>query len=127
MRIIFRCYALSARAWRTLLKRGVLVGGGSDSPVEDYAPLWGIYWAVARSDEQGGLAWRAEQRLSVEEALRIYTKNGAIMAHQAGKLTDLVVLDQDLFEMDPQEIKDVRVLLTMMGGRETFRDASVTV
>ena len=124
-----------AYAWKTLLDRGVLVGGGSDSPVEDYAPLWGIYCAVTRSDGQGAPAWMPEQRLSVEEALSLYTRNGALLAHQethlgtleAGKLADLVVLDQDIFTVAPEEIAKTRVLLTMMGGRETFRDGAIPV
>ena len=124
--------ARESYAWKTLLDLGVLVGGGSDSPVEDFAPLWGIYCAVTRSDGQGAPAWMPEQRLSVEEALTIYTKNGALLASQeenlgtleAGKLADLVVLDRDIFTITPEEIKNVRVLLTMMGGRETYRDDS---
>ncbi len=125
--------AREAYAWKTLLDWGVLVGGGSDSPVEDYAPLWGIYCAVTRSDGQGAPAWMPEQRLSVEEALALYTRNGAMLALQeahlgtleAGKLADLVVLDQDIFTVAPAEILKTRVLLTMMGGRETFRDGTI--
>ena len=127
--------ARESYAWKTLLDRGVLVGGGSDSPVEDYAPLWGIYCAVTRSDGQGAPVWMPEQRLSVGEALTLYTENGAMLAHQerelgtleAGKLADLVVLDRDPFAIDPEEIPKTRVLLTLMGGRETFRDAAMRI
>ena len=127
--------ARTTYAWKTLLDLGVLVGGGSDSPVEDFAPLWGIYCAATRSDGAGAPPWMPEQRLSVEEALVIYTKNGAMLACQeahlgtleAGKLADLVVLDRDIFAIDPEEIPKTRVLLTMMGGRETFRDDSMTL
>jgi predicted amidohydrolase YtcJ len=126
--------ARTSYAWKTLLDLGVMVGGGSDSPVEDFAPLWGIYCAVTRSDGEGAPPWMPEQRLSVEQALAIYTQNGAMLACQeadlgtleAGKLADLVVLDRDICAIDPEEIPNARVLLTMMGGRETFRDAFIT-
>lgn len=108
-------------AWKMLLDCGVPLGGGSDSPVEDYNPLWGIYCATARP-------YRPEQSLTVEEAVALYTKGPAYLASQerhagtleAGKLADLVVLDRDIFKVPTEEIKDISVDLTIMGGQITY-------
>ena len=116
------CYA-----WRTLLECGVVVGGGSDSPVEDYRPLWGIHCAVNRPDGMGGV-WNPEERLTVEQAVRLYTVCPAILAGaqedlgtlEPGKLADLVVLDRDIFEVDTLDIQHVTVECTLVGGRFTF-------
>lgn len=113
-------------AWKTLLECGVLVGGGSDSPVEDFAPLWGIHCAVNRPGAGG--VWRPEERLSVEQAVAMYTVTPARLAGmsrelgtlEAGKLADLVVLDRDIFTVPPEEIQNLRVEYTMVGGRFTY-------
>ena len=116
------CYA-----WKTLLDAGVTVGGGSDSPVEDFSPLWGIHCAVNRPCGDGG-PWLAGQRLTPEEAAALYTTGPARLAHdeadsgtlEAGKRADLVVLDRDLFTVPHETIRDLRVVLTMAGGRVTY-------
>ena len=116
------CYA-----WRTLLEAGVALGGGSDSPVEDFSPLWGIHCAVNRPDGAGGV-FLPEQRLTPEEAAALYTTGPARLAGEetdagsleAGKYADLVVLDRDLFAVPHETIKDLRVELTMAGGRVTY-------
>lgn len=115
-------------AWKTLLDLGVVVGGGSDSPVEDYAPLWGIHCAVNRpSGPEDATPFLPDQALTVEEAVSLYTVNAAKLVHaeadlgtlEAGKLADLVVLDRDIFTVPSQEIKDLAVCLTMAGGKIT--------
>lgn len=115
-------------AWKTLLDLGVVVGGGSDSPVEDYAPLWGIHCAVNRpSGPEDYAPFLPDQALTVEEAVSLYTVNAAKLVHaeadlgtlEAGKLADLVVLDRDIFTVPSQEIKDLAVCLTMAGGKIT--------
>lgn len=116
-------------AWKTLLDCGVTVGGGSDSPVEDFSPLWGIHCAVNRPcAQEDDTPFLPEQALTAEEAVAIYTVNAAKLVHaetdlgtlEAGKLADLVVLDRDIFSVDPKEIKDLTVTLTMAGGRITY-------
>lgn len=115
-------------AWKTLLDSGVFLGGGSDSPVEAYDPLWGIYCAVTREDGRGASSWMPEQRLTVEEAVALYTKGPAFLAGQeahagtleAGKFADLVVLGGDIFEVPSEEIQNLKVELTMMGGQITY-------
>lgn len=109
-------------AWKTLMECGVLVGGGSDSPVEDFSPLWGIHCAVNRPGLGG--VFGPEQRLSVEQAVRMYTVTPARLAGrqqdlgtlEAGKLADLVVLDRDIFTVPPEEIRNLQVEATMVGG-----------
>ena len=116
-------------AWKTLLDLGVKLGGGSDSPVEPYEPLWGIHCAVNRPGAQDDdTPFLPDQRLTVQEATALYTTGPAYLAGaerdlgtlEAGKLADLVVLDRDLFTVPEKEIKDIPVCMTMVGGRLTF-------
>lgn len=123
--------ALTGYAWKTLIDLGVFLSGGSDAPVESFSPLWGIASAVTRQDEAGEPAggWNPSQRLTVEEAVDLYTRGGAYASFEehrkgtieAGKLADVVALDRDIFTIQPEELKDVRVDLTMVGGRCTHR------
>jgi predicted amidohydrolase YtcJ len=95
-------------------------------------PLAGIYAAVTRRTTDGKHpdGWYPEQRISLEEALRAYTTEGAYAefaekskgAIREGLLADLVVLDRNLFEVSPEEISDVRVKMTLVGGRIIFPD-----
>ena len=116
-------------AWKTLLDLGVVLGGGSDAPVEPHAPLWGIHCAVNRpASHTDDTPYLPQQSLTVEEAVSLYTTGAATLARaeqdmgtlEAGKLADLVVLDRDIFAVPKTEIKDLTVTLTMLGGRPTF-------
>jgi hypothetical protein len=113
-----------AYAFRSLLSAGALLANGSDAPVEDLDPLLGIRAGVLRTlDERP--AWHPEQSLTVEQALVATTVAPARLArdeHRRGKLlpgylADLVVLDRDLVECPPEELGDIRVEATMLGGR----------
>ena len=118
----------SCYAWRSLLEAGVTVAGGSDSPVDDFAPLWGIHCAVNRPCGGAG-PWHPGQCLTPEEAVALYTTAPARLAGdeahsgtlEAGKRADLVVLDRDLFAVPHAEIGALTVELTMAGGRITYR------
>ena len=117
-------------AWKSLLDRGIELGGSSDSPVEPFSPLWGVQVAVTRQDKHGRPegGWLPEQRLSVEEALRMYTLGSATVCGEAktkgtleaGKYGDMVVLEEDPFSVEPHEISSIPVNMTVMGGRVTF-------
>ncbi len=118
-------------AWRSMLEAGATLAFGSDWPVAPLDPLLGIYAAVTRATLDGKHAegWFPEERLTVEEALRAYTAGSAFAAFEEnekgtvarGKLADLVVLSRDLFNMPPKRIKDVRVVLTVVGGKVVYR------
>ena len=110
-------------AQRSFLDYGIVGTGATDYPPGPYEPLLGIQSCVTRTDS-GGKLWGASQKVSVEEALRIYTLNGAYASFEesikgsieAGKLADLVVLGADPTEVDPMTIKDIPVLRTVVGG-----------
>ena len=117
-------------AWKKLIDAGFVVTGSSDCPVEPYNPFLGIYAAVTRQDldgwPEGG--WYPENKLSVYEALCLYTKNGAYASFEEkikgtiapGKLADFILLDADPYAVPPAELKNIRVLKTYLGGEVTF-------
>jgi len=113
-----------AYAYRSLLDAGALLANGSDAPIEELDPLIGIRAAVTRTLD-GREPWHPEQAVSVEEALRATTVNPAWLAgdeHRRGRLVpgqlaDLAVLDRDPVTCGPEELAEVRVVATMLGGR----------
>jgi predicted amidohydrolase YtcJ len=116
-----------AYAYRALLDAGARLANGSDAPVEELDPLRGIVAGVLRTlDERP--AWRTEQAVTVEQALRATCVEPAWLAHDErrrgtlapGMLADLVVLDRDLLACRPEELGELRVLATMVGGRFTY-------
>ena len=117
-------------AWKTMLNYGIHMGGGSDCPVESFDPMWGIYCAVNRQDANGNPhgGWMADEKLTVDEAIKLYTigsaynsfdenKKGTI---KAGKMADMVVLSEDPYKVNPKDIKDIQVLMTVVGGKIRF-------
>jgi predicted amidohydrolase YtcJ len=124
-----------AYAFRTLQDAGVLLSFGSDWPGTNASwypasPILGIYAAVTRQTLEGTPdgGWYPEERVDVETALRAYTVNNAWAAGEEaikgtlepGKLADLVVLDRDPFQVPPEELKDIQVLMTMVGGEIVY-------
>jgi len=117
-------------AFRSLLDAGVRVTFGSDWPVAPLNPLLGIYAAVTRKtlDGKNPNGWFPEQKISVEEAVRAYTVWGAYAEFaekvkgslEVGKLADLVVLSRDIFTIPPDEIAQVEVLYTIVGGKIVY-------
>jgi len=117
-------------AWRSMLDAGAVLAFGSDWPVAPLDPLLGIYAAVTRAtlDGKDPAGWFPEQRLTLEEALRAYTRGSAYASFQEkvqgtispGMLADVVVLSDDLFRIPPEKIKDVRVEITIVGGRIVY-------
>ncbi|WP_336155049.1 amidohydrolase [Fusobacterium polymorphum] len=117
-------------ALKTMEKAGLIQTGGSDCPVETYEPLKGIYAAVTRQDMEGYPAegFLPEERLSVYEALCMYTKNvhyatgqeSVLGTLEIGKFADLTVLEKNLFKIDKKEIKDVKVEQTYVAGNCVF-------
>jgi predicted amidohydrolase YtcJ len=119
-----------AYAWRTLLDSGVRIPGGSDAPVESVQPLLGIYAAVTRQDRQGWPegGWHPGERVSREQALRMFTIDAAYAAFEEdikgsltpGKLADIVVLSKDIMTIPALEILETKVLMTILGGKIVF-------
>ncbi len=128
-------------AFKTIDRAGVLITFGSDWPGTNAAwytanPLHGIYAAVTRQTLGGEPrdGWFPQERVDVELALRAYTVNNAYAAGEerikgriaAGYLADLVMLDADPFRVAPARLKDVKVMLTMVGGRLVHSAPSLT-
>ena len=103
---------------KTLLNEGIKVAGGSDCPMEPLNPLLGMQEAVVRASYP-------EQRLTVEEALRMYTLDAAYCSGEEnikgsieeGKLADLTVLSADPNEVVLEKIKDIRVEMVFVNGK----------
>jgi predicted amidohydrolase YtcJ len=110
-----------------MLSAGITLALGSDCPVADPNPFLGIHAAVTRQDRnaQPPDGWYPQQRLSVKQAVYGYTLGPAIVTGRShlqgslspGKFADLVVLDRDIFSIDPAEIADTKVILTLLDGR----------
>jgi predicted amidohydrolase YtcJ len=113
-----------AYAYRSLWDTGAVVANGSDAPIEELDPLAGIRAGVLRSLDDRP-AWHPEQALTVQQALQATCVTPAWLSydeHRRGKLlpgyfADLVVLDRDPFAIEPEELADLEVVATMLGGR----------
>jgi predicted amidohydrolase YtcJ len=120
-----------ANAFRRFDEAGAVQAFGSDFPVFSMEALRGVYCAVARKTPEGTPpgGWYPENRISVDAALRHFTKDAAYASFDEkekgtltpGKLADFVVLSEDILTAAAEHILDTKVLLTVMGGRETFR------
>lgn len=120
-----------AYAWRTFLKQGTRIAGGSDFPVESPNPFNGLHAAVTRQDHDGHPpgGWYPKQAMTMTEALRAFTLDAAYAAHQEdtlgtlepGKWADFILVDQDIFKVDPGKVWKTRVLQTWVGGKSVYR------
>jgi predicted amidohydrolase YtcJ len=119
-----------AYPFRDLLAAGVPLAFGSDCPVADPNPLWGIHAAVTRQMRDGSPTggWYPGQRLSVAEAVWGFTMGAALVSDREaelgsltpGKLADLVVLDRDIFNIKPMEIALTQAVMTIFDGQIVF-------
>ncbi len=116
-----------AYPWRSLLDSGAVLANGSDAPIEELDPLAGIRAGALRTTDERP-AWRPEQAVTVEEALVATCVAPAWLTGDErrrgkllpGYLADLVVLDRDPVTCPPEELAEVRVVATMVGGRWAF-------
>ena len=114
-------------AQRSFMDYDVVSTGATDYPPGPFEPLMGIQSCVTRTDSEGR-EWGTNQRISIDDALRIYTLNGAYAGFEerlkgsieVGKLADLVVLGADPTSVDPFTIKDIPVEHTIVGGRTVY-------
>ena len=123
-----RCKYVNTFKW--FEDEGLVLSGGSDAPGTPHDPFEGIYCAVTRKNmdglPEGG--WHPEQCVSVYQAVNWYTKNAAYASYEEdikgtieeGKLADFILTDKDVFTVDPEEIKTIKVEKTYLGGKEVY-------
>ena len=119
-----------AYAWNTLIKTGVIIPGGSDAPVERGEPMIEFYAAVARKDMRGfsGEGWHPEEKVSREDALKMFTIWPAYVAFEeklrgsieVGKLADLTMLSADIMKIPEMDILKTQCVMTVIGGEIVF-------
>jgi predicted amidohydrolase YtcJ len=117
-------------AFRTFLDNGVLLAFGTDWYVAPLDPMQSVYAAVTRAtlDGKHPEGWVPEQKISVAEAMTAYTQGSAYAEFQEdqkgtlvrGKLADFVILSDDIFSIPKEAIKDVKVMMTVVGGKLVY-------
>jgi len=117
-------------AWHDIAAAGAKLAFGSDWPVVSLDPFIGIQNAVTRQDKNGQPpgGWVGNQKVTLDEALAAYTRDAAFAEFEEnlkgsldpGKLADVVVLSQDLFAINPLEIRKTAVLLTVVGAKVVY-------
>ncbi|HEY2322347.1 MAG TPA: amidohydrolase family protein, partial [Thermoanaerobaculia bacterium] len=120
-----------AYAWRTVLNSGARLALGSDFPVEDVNPFFGIYSAVTRQDQQGNPpgGWMPEQKLTLPEAIRGFTSDAAYAAFQegsrgtieVGKLADFTIVDGDFYTAPASTLFQTKVRYTIVNGEVVYQ------
>ncbi|OIK16864.1 amidohydrolase [Bacillus sp. MUM 116] len=122
-------------AINTLKKTGANLAFGTDFPIDILNPLQQVYRAVSRIDSSGKTVWHPQERIPLAEALKAYTSGpayGTFREHElgtleVGKLADLVVLEQNLFELPVEEIPDTKVQLTIVDGKVVYENVGTFV
>ncbi len=123
-------------AFRSLRDAGARLAFGSDWFVAPPTPLLGIYAAVTRRtlDGKNPDGWIPQQKISVDDALRAYTINGAYASFddslkgsiERGKLADIVMIDRDITAIPPDQIADAKIVMTIVGGRIIYEDSHLS-
>ncbi|MBI5476057.1 MAG: amidohydrolase [Ignavibacteriales bacterium] len=118
-------------AWKSILNTGSIIISGSDFPVEYVNPLFGIYSAITRQDQNGkpDSGWYPAQRMTREEAIKSFTQSASFGAFQesnkgsieAGKWADLTILDRDIMKCPVNEIYQAQVEMTITAGRVVYK------
>jgi predicted amidohydrolase YtcJ len=116
-----------AYVWQDLMDAGAIIANGTDAPVEDVDPIASYYSTVSRR-MNNGLVLNAEQRMSRMEALKSYTINNAFAGFQedikgsltVGKLGDITVLDRDILTVDEDDIPNIEIVYTIIGGEVMY-------
>jgi hypothetical protein len=126
--------AKTTYAFRSLRDAKVRLAFGSDWFVAPATPIEGIYAAVTRRtlDDKNPGGWIPEQKISVEDALRAYTRGAAYAEFQEkekgtlakGMLADFVILDRDLTKIAPETIRDTKIVMTVVGGKPVYERAT---
>lgn len=121
--------------FKTLINEGLKIALSSDSPIEPSDTLYGIYSAVTRKDLNGlpPEGWFPDERLTVHEAIKGFTLGSAYASYdedikgsiEVGKLADFIILSDDLYEIDPNSIKDIKVLEVYVDGELAYAGNNV--
>jgi predicted amidohydrolase YtcJ len=117
-----------AYVWQKLINSGAVVANGTDTPVEDVNPILNFYAAITRKLPDGN-AFYPDQRMTRWQALRAYTTNNAYAAFEeqikgsliSGKLADITILSGDLTSVPDDQIRNIEVLFTIVGGEVMYR------
>jgi hypothetical protein len=115
-------------AHRSFLNDGLSPAGSSDSPIRPASPLLGMYAAVSRKTVSG-MTLAPEEKISLYEALQMYTRNAAYASFdedrkgtlEVGKLADMTVLPQGFLDFSPEEVKKAEVEMTIIGGEVVYQ------
>src|SRR5580765_4514772 len=117
-------------AWRSFLDHGVTLAFGTDWPVAPLDPMLGVYAAVTRAtlDGKNPGGWIPEEKITLPEAIGAYTMGAAFAEFQdsekgsisPGKLADMVILNDNIFELKPEAIRNVKVKTTIVGGKAVY-------
>ena len=117
-------------AWRSFLDHGVSLAFGTDWPVAPLDPMLGIYAAVTRAtlDGKNPGGWFPEEKITLPEAIEAYTMGAAFAEFQEnkkgsitpGKLADMVILSDNIFDLKPEAIRNVKVKTTIVGGKVVY-------
>lgn len=117
--------------YRKLYDKGIYIPFGTDSPVEDFAPVRNLYCAVTGKDFGGEPedGWHKEKLLTLDEAVECYTKHSAYASFEEDKkgiiapgfFADITVLEKNIFEIPPEQIKDTDVFMTVMAGKVRYK------
>ena len=117
-------------AWRSFLDHGVTLAFGTDWPVAPLDPMLGVYAAVTRAtlDGKNPGGWIPEEKITLPEAIEAYTMGAAFAEFQEsekgsispGKLADMVIVSDNIFELKPEAIRNVKVKTTIMGGKVVY-------
>ncbi|MCL1151189.1 amidohydrolase [Shewanella ulleungensis] len=119
-----------AYAWRKLLNANAVIANGSDFPIESPNPFFGLHASVTRQDHLNKPldGWLAGEKLSRIEAFKSFTIDAAYAGHQeqllgtleAGKKADFILVEDDYFAINPQQIWQNKVIATWVNGRQVF-------
>ena len=113
---------------KSFFDNGIVAAGTSDVPVTPISPWWGIWASVERRELHTGQALAPEERLTVLQALEMYTRNPAYIGFEEkqkgslepGKLADFIIVDRDVLSIPPEQLKEVQVLKTFVGGEIVY-------
>jgi predicted amidohydrolase YtcJ len=117
-------------SFRTFLDNGVRLAFGTDWSVAPLSPMWSVYAAVTRAtlDGKNSAGWIPEEKITLPEAIEAYTIGAAFAEFQErekgsvtpGKLADMVIMSDNIFDLKPEAIRNVKVKTTIVGGKVIY-------